>query len=253
MQYNYQCRYLVVIIDDNLDVYKYEKYKVDLTFLSFQTKHIFISKSKVCKMTEFSEAMDNPFYDGNTILLEIEGNEYMYISGSELYEFKTEGEIVDYTSLMGNNMCPYAVLIGEEYTYFIDNRYKFIENDKIEDGTLLNATKKSLDPFDYHLGKCGIDSFKKLECSQIHSFYSDIEDDIEEEEIDILVEDNEAVETNYCNGDNEVVKTFDQKCVISYEKDSVYIFRKIGHQCICEQCYQNKGDIDILKGVVCRT
>ena len=24
-------------------------------------------------------------------------------------------------------------------------------------------------------------------------------------------------------------------------------------KCVCEQCYQNKGDIDILKCVVCRT
>ena len=96
-------------------------------------------------------------------------------------------------------------------------------------------------------------SVKKLEYSQIHSFCSDIEDDIGEEENDILVEEDEEVETNYCNGNKEVVKIFNQKCVICYEKDSVYAFRQCGHQCNCEQCYQNRGDIDILKCVVCRT
>ena len=54
MQYNYRYRYLVVIINNNVNVYKYEKNKFDPPFLSFKPKHIFIGKSKVCEMTEFS-------------------------------------------------------------------------------------------------------------------------------------------------------------------------------------------------------
>ena len=49
------------------------------------------------------------------------------------------------------------------------------------------------------------------------------------------------------------LKIFNQKCVICLEGDSDYAFSQCGHQAICEQCYQNKGDIDILKCVVCRT
>ena len=63
---------------------------------------------------------------------------------------------------MGNNMIIYAIILGEKYTYFLYNRYKFIENDKIEEGILLNATNNSLDPYDYHVEKCGKDAFKKL-------------------------------------------------------------------------------------------
>ena len=66
-------------------------------------------------------------------------------------------------------------------------------------------------------------------------------------------EDDDLIETQYLNGNNEKVKIFNQKCVICYERASVYAFRQCGHQCICEQGYQNKGDIDILKCVVCRT
>ena len=66
-------------------------------------------------------------------------------------------------------------------------------------------------------------------------------------------EDEVLVETNHCNGTNKVVKIFNRKCVICFERDSVHAFRQCGHQCICEDCYQNKGDIDILKSVVCRT
>ena len=61
---------------------------------------------------------------------------------------------------MGNLMSPYAIMIGEKYTYFISYNYKFIENDKNEEGTLLNATNNNLDPFHYHLGKCGVYSLK---------------------------------------------------------------------------------------------
>ena len=58
MQDNYRNRYLVVI-DGDVYVYKYDKYNFDPPFLSFKPKHVFIGKSKVCEMTEFSGAVDN--------------------------------------------------------------------------------------------------------------------------------------------------------------------------------------------------
>ena len=71
-------------------------------------------------------------------------------------------------------------------------------------------------------------------------------------EEDIFEQEENLVETTYLNGDNEVVKIFNEKCVICLERDSIYAFRECGHQCICQQCYENKGDVDILKCVVCR-
>ena len=32
-------------------------------------------------------------------------------------------------------MIPYTFAVGENYTYFLSSHYKFIENDKIEEGT----------------------------------------------------------------------------------------------------------------------
>ena len=108
---------------------------------------------------------------------------------------------------MGNNMIPHAIMIGEKHTYFLYHHYKFIENDKILEGTLLNATNTSLDPYEYHLEKCGIDSFKKLERNLIHTFLPDhgenIENDLVEEDI---------VEAQYFNGTNEVVKILSELC-----------------------------------------
>ena len=246
MQHNYQSKYLV-IIDSVVNVYKYEKCKFDQPFLSYQPKHISIGESKNCPMTEFSQNQDIVSFDGNTLLLECENNEYIYISGLKIFKFEIEDKIIDYVSLMGNNIIPYSIAIGKKFTYFLYNRWKFLEIDKIEEGTLLNRTNFSLDPFDYHVEKCGVDSFKKIECSLIHSYWLNREED------DDVVEEENLIETPaYLNGDNEVVKIFNQKCVICLERDSIYAFRECGHQCICQQCYENKGDINILKSVVCR-
>ena len=106
-------------------------------------------------MTQFSGANDSSSFDGNTLLLECENNEYVYISGLEIFKFKTDDKIIDYISLRGNNMTPYTFALGEKYTYFLSSHYKFIENDEIEEGTFLNATNNSLDQYDYHVENCG--------------------------------------------------------------------------------------------------
>ena len=104
MQYNHRSRYLVVI-DTDVNVYIYEKCKFDQPFLSFQPKHFFIGKSKVCKKTEFSGAADSSSdFEGNTLLLQYEKNEYVCFSGLEIFNFKTDDKIIDYITLMGNKM-----------------------------------------------------------------------------------------------------------------------------------------------------
>ena len=117
----------------------------------------------------------------------------------------------------------------------------------------MNATNDNSDPFDYHLEQCGDNSFKMLEHTQIHTFYPLDEEDVENEDDDLVEEDEEIedlIEANYCNGNNEVVKLFNQRCLICSERDGVYAFRQCGHQCVCEDCYQNRSDIDLLKCVV---
>ena len=160
---------MVVIIDGNVYVYKHEKNNFDPPFLSFRAKSTFISKSKACPMTEISGAGDKIDFHGNTLLLECEIIEYVYISGLEIFQFKKDDKIIHYISRMGNNMIPYTFAKRDKNTYFLLSHYKFIENDKIEEGSLLNAANGSSDPFDYHFGKCGVDSFKTLEHSEIHT------------------------------------------------------------------------------------
>ena len=93
--------------------------KFDPPLFSFRAKNIFIGKSKVCPMTEFSGAANNSSrFDGNTLLLECENNEYVYISGLEISKFNTDDKIIDYISLMGNNMFPYAIVVEENIHIF---------------------------------------------------------------------------------------------------------------------------------------
>ena len=90
MQNKSRNRYLVVI-DGDVYVYKNEKCKSDQAFLSFTAKKIFIGKSKDCQMTEFSG--DSFDFDGNTILLECQHNDYVFIFALEILKFKTDNKI----------------------------------------------------------------------------------------------------------------------------------------------------------------
>ena len=48
----------------------------------------------------------------------------------------------------------------------------------------------------------------------------DGEDDSEDEGDVLVIEDEDMIPTDYCNGNREVVKMFNQTCVIRYERDS---------------------------------
>ena len=57
-------------------------------------------------MAEFSGALKNPNFDGNFILLDCEDNKYVYFSGLEIFEFRTDDKFPDFISVMGNNLVP---------------------------------------------------------------------------------------------------------------------------------------------------
>ena len=158
---------------------------------------------------------------------------------------------------MENNMTPYSLAVGTKNIYFISTHYKFIENDMIQPGTLLNSLMDSLDPFDYHKNKCGPDCFKTLlECNRIHSCWPWVEEGLMEEDVMSIEdddveedggdgEDDDLAELHFCKGSNGLVKILNEKCVICLGWHRDQVFKQCGHQCFCEQCYQNKGNIDI--------
>ena len=90
-----------------------------------------------------------------------------------------------------------------------------------------------------------------MECNQIRTYYPD--EEVEEEVLDAWDRKHEPLfKPDYSNRNNEMVKIFLQKSVICFKNPSVYAFRQCGRQCNCENCFENKGDRDMLKYVVCR-
>ena len=80
-------------------VFESENNIFDPPFLSFRAKSFLIGKSEVCPSTDFSGAGDEIDFDGNTLLLECEKDEYVYISGLEIFQFKKDGKITDFLTL----------------------------------------------------------------------------------------------------------------------------------------------------------
>ena len=117
---------------------------------------------------------DLVFFNGNTILLKIseenDKNRYVYIGGDKIYSFITNDHIPKYFSIMGNNMIPYSIAVGEENVYFLSPQCKYTKRVIIREVHLLKTNGNSVDPFDYHLEKHGPDRFENLlELTCIHS------------------------------------------------------------------------------------
>ena len=79
---------------------------------------IFIGKSQLCDMTEFSGTRDNEVFNGNNISLKVSEennkNRFVYIGGDMVCSFLTNDRIYKYISNMGNNITPYSIAIGLE-------------------------------------------------------------------------------------------------------------------------------------------
>lgn len=108
--------------------------------LKRNAKKIFIGKSPKNKMTTFSGGY-GPEFLGNSILLQLEDNEYEFI-GRTIFSFSSLAEIVEFVSPVGNNDVPYPHAID------IDGNIYLL----IEDVVLLkkvNADAKE-DPYVYY-------------------------------------------------------------------------------------------------------
>ena len=101
MHYDYENKNLIVIIDTTVYVYKNKNCKFEPPLFIFQAKNVFIGESKVCPMTEITGTANiSSDLNGNTLLLECENIEYVYISGLEITKFKIDYKIMDYISLI---------------------------------------------------------------------------------------------------------------------------------------------------------
>lgn len=87
----------------------------------FYASEVFIGKSPMNSMTTFSGGHGSIF-DGNSILIKTNLNEYVYI-GDKVFSFVTESSVISYISPVGNNdvSYPYAILENGEIYLMIED------------------------------------------------------------------------------------------------------------------------------------
>jgi hypothetical protein len=99
------------------------KWKPILKFKDY--KKIFVGKD-----IRFNNADNNYPFDGNTILINLVDNKYIYI-GYEIYEFEINDTIVDYISPLYGSDVAYPFAIGTTYTYLLSEK-KYVSNDIVK-------------------------------------------------------------------------------------------------------------------------
>ena len=148
---------------DNNDVHVFKLDDSDLesenytTFVSsFTAKEVFIGKSPLNAMTEFSHGY-GPAFDGNSILLKMDAHDYVFI-GDMIFSFKTNHEIITFVSPVGNNDVPYPYAIDTE------NNYYFLLG---TNGGVIKTTNHT-DPYDdYYAIQRHIEESENIECFYI--------------------------------------------------------------------------------------
>jgi hypothetical protein len=123
---NYEKPYLVIIKDDLAEVYKSNK---DNKYEKLYKKYKFIKKY-IGKSSGLSKACahkkeDSKLFNGNTILLQLSLNKFVYI-GSKIYEFNIKEKVIKYYSPVGNNDIPYPIILTDKYVYFMLDRQKIL-------------------------------------------------------------------------------------------------------------------------------
>ena len=108
---------------------------------SVKCKRVFIGKSPLNEMTRFSGGHGSKF-DGNSFLLKLSENRYLYI-GESVKGFEARNEIIRYVSPVGNNDVPYPYAVDKNGLVYL-----------IIEGVILTQTPPKLDdPYRYYYNK----------------------------------------------------------------------------------------------------
>ena len=140
--------FIVSVFDNHVNVYLNGCRKVRKLVFSTEIEQIFVGRSILNNMTEFSGAGEG--YEGNSILLKlpVEINQYVYI-GESINRFTACAKIVEYYSPIGNNSVPYPYAIDE-----LGNYYLITENTVVKhDPKLADLIQIGEDPYTFYYNK----------------------------------------------------------------------------------------------------
>ena len=158
----------VEVSGKNVEIYKGEYRKLDdgKTIVYENMDYNKLLKKLVVKEVHLGQSPCIPAADacgsfgkGNSILLHVNGNKYMYI-GHEIYEFTMEDDFDKYYSLIGNNDVPYPIIVGTKYVYFmLDHIYLSKELFKAK----MSAAEWA-DAYTYFYGRKDFDTGEEISC-----------------------------------------------------------------------------------------
>jgi hypothetical protein len=143
----------VIISSNKIEIYKQSDADIyadnnkytDLIMRILECERIFIGDDPICCSERAKEHLPDEFYLGNSILIHIKNNSYVYV-GDNISQFESFDYIVEYWSPIGNNDVPYPYAIGETFTYLMLES-KYIENNLIWDPYQLLYGVTSKDTF----------------------------------------------------------------------------------------------------------
>jgi hypothetical protein len=119
------------IVIDKFNVYIFAKNKFDDEYLKLIIlKKIDIKKIWIGKNTaKYSmKSYKNNKYEGSTILLEFE-DKCIYIGNLNILSFNINETIIEFHSIMGNNLVVYPFILTENYAYCFDDKIKRLDRD----------------------------------------------------------------------------------------------------------------------------
>lgn len=122
---NYSKPYLVIIKDNIAEIYKNNKDKYDKIYKKYKFIKKYIGKSSGLTKSCAHKKEESKLFNGNTILLQLTENKYVYIS-KDIYELKINEKIKKYYSPVGNNDVPYPVILTDKYIYFMLDKQKVL-------------------------------------------------------------------------------------------------------------------------------
>ena len=131
--------------------------KKKVPILTFEAAQVFVGKSVLNEMTE-NNGEYGPHLDGNSILLHLSNNLYVFI-GSEIYSFRSFGKIISYHSPVGRNDVPYPHAVDE-----YGNMYLLIEDVVIQknDDPMMNTDEPYYYYYDQNETIADFHSIKKF-------------------------------------------------------------------------------------------
>ena len=134
--------------NNTIKIYKKTEIGYDNSYILYEPIEIFIGKSIINKQTECSGGHGEEF-DGNSILLRLENNKYVFI-GDKIVTFESIANIIQFISPVGNNDVPYPYAIDIQ-----NNIYLFVENIILlnNENLLKNLQENDNNPYHYYYFK----------------------------------------------------------------------------------------------------